>query len=280
MLRRRRTTIGAKSSTWAVCGNQLVGGPEQKWSVNAQDGDVAGNLLVLEDVRPSASDVVLGDARNGRRGRDASDEHQRRDDHAGLDGDRQIREHRQGKRPQPHNAIRPAMLPELRDLAPLAHVVGHDEQDRCEDGHRDEGGQARSEQQDHEQRAGMNHPRHRGPAARAHVRGRARDRAGRRQTADDRRHDVGDALREELHVGVVPVTAHPVGDDRRQQRLDGTQHRDRQRRRQQRQDQVGTKARNVNVRQAGRDAAEARADRLDGSWATATTMVPARSATM
>jgi hypothetical protein len=42
--------------------------------------------------------------------------------------------------------------------------------------------------------------------------------------------DVGDSLRDQLDVRVVAVAGHPVGDDGRHQRLDGAQHRDRERR--------------------------------------------------
>ena len=59
----------------------------------------------------------------------------------------------------------------------------------------------------------------------------ARDGAGRRQPAEQRRGDVGDALRDQLDVRVVPVAAHPVGDHRRHQRLDRAEHRDREGRR-------------------------------------------------
>ena len=74
---------------------------------------------------------------------------------------------------------------------------------------------------------------------------------------------VGDALRQQLGVRVVPVAGHRVGDDRREQALDGGQERDRERRRQQRQDQVGAELRNRDRRQAAGDPAELRSDRLD-----------------
>ena len=82
--------------------------------------------------------------------------------------------------------------------------------------------------------SGVDHARDRRSGARADVRGGAGDGAGGRQPAEDRRHDVGDALRDELDVRVVPVAAHAIGDDGRHQRLDGAEHGDRQRRAQQR----------------------------------------------
>ena len=51
------------------------------------------------------------------------------------------------------------------------------------------------------------------------------------------------ALRDELDVRVVAVAAHPVGDDRRHQRLDRAEHRDRQRRRKSTRNQIEPKPR-------------------------------------
>ena len=48
--------------------------------------------------------------------------------------------------------------------------------------------------------------------------------------AEERRHHVGHALGDELHVGAVPAADHAVGHHRRQQRLDAAQHRDCKRR--------------------------------------------------
>ena len=65
----------------------------------------------------------------------------------------------------------------------------------------------------------------------AHVGHGARDRAGGRDAAEERRHDVGDALRHQLLVRVVlGRVAQVVGDARAQQRFDGAEQRDRQRR--------------------------------------------------
>ena len=57
---------------------------------------------------------------------------------------------------------------------------------------------------------------------------------GGRDAAEQRRRDVGDALRDQLHVGAVPPADHAVGDDRGEQRLDRAEQRDRERRADQR----------------------------------------------
>ena len=74
--------------------------------------------------------------------------------------------------------------------------------------------------------------------------------------------EVGDALRHQFGVRVVTIAGHAVRHDRREQAFDGRQHRDRERRRQQRQDQIGAERGNRDRRQAARDAAELRADGL------------------
>ena len=77
---------------------------------------------------------------------------------------------------------------------------------------------------------GVDHRGDRRARARADVGGGARDRAGRRDAAEERGDDVADAQREQLGVRIVPRARHAVGDHRREQRLDRAEHRDRERR--------------------------------------------------
>ena len=49
----------------------------------------------------------------------------------------------------------------------------------------------------------------------------AGDGAGGGDASEERRGDVGDALRYKFHVGVVAVAAHAVGDDGGEQAFDG-----------------------------------------------------------
>ena len=67
---------------------------------------------------------------------------------------------------------------------------------------------------------------------------------------------------DQFDVGIVPVVAHAVGNDGRHQRFDCAQHGDGEGRAQQAVDQVGAKLRDLQVRQAAGNAAEAGADRL------------------
>ena len=110
----------------------------------------------------------------------------------------------------------------------------------------------------------MNHSRHRRPAARPNVRGRTRNGAGRWQSSDERRCDVGDTLRNELDVGVVPIPDHAIGDRCGHERLDGPEHRDGQNRRQQRPNHLGVELGNVQRWKAGRNTPESRAYGFDG----------------
>ena len=109
----------------------------------------------------------------------------------------------------------------------------------------------------------MHDARHRRLCSGADVGRRPRDGAGRRQPAEQRRRHVGDPLRHQLHVRIVPVAAHPVGDNRRHQRLERAEHRHRQRRTEQDADEIGPEPRDGQCGPPRRNAAEAGADRLD-----------------
>ena len=77
----------------------------------------------------------------------------------------------------------------------------------------------------------MNHSRHGSLRARAHVCRCTRNRAGGGQPAYQRRKNIRDALRHQLHVGIVLIVAHFVRDHRGHERLDCAEHCYRQRRR-------------------------------------------------
>jgi hypothetical protein len=118
------------------------------------------------------------------------------------------------------------------------------------------------EQQHEQQRQRVHDAGHGRLRARADVGRRARDRARRGQSAHERRQHVGDALRGQLDVGIVPVARHAIGDRGGHERFDRSQHGHREHRWQQRHDQVEPEGRDVKCRQARGDAAEARADGL------------------
>ena len=63
-----------------------------------------------------------------------------------------------------------------------------------------------------------------------------RDRAGSRYSSHERDDEVGNALSKQFHVGIMPVTTHAIGDYCGEQTLNGSEHRHRNGRRQQRHD--------------------------------------------
>ena len=103
--------------------------------------------------------------------------------------------------------------------------------------------------------------------------------AGRPPTSGDTMLAI--ALRKQLDVRVVPRAAHAIGDDGREQRLDRAEHGDRSASATAASGSGRPEPRHAGSRAAGGNAAEAAADRLDRqTCATATTTVPATSATM
>ena len=80
----------------------LVGGAEQKWPVDAEDGGVVGDVFVLQDMHASVFDVVAGDLRDGGGRGHAADEEQCGQDHSGFDGNGKIGEDGQRKSHQPY----------------------------------------------------------------------------------------------------------------------------------------------------------------------------------
>ena len=76
---------------------KLVGGPEQKRSVDAEDPDIGRDRLVLQDVRVAILHVVVGHRRDRGRVGDPLDEEQRGTHHADRHGLREIGEDRQSE---------------------------------------------------------------------------------------------------------------------------------------------------------------------------------------
>ena len=72
----------------------------------------------------------------------------------------------------------------------------------------------------------MDHSRDGGFGAGTDVGGGAGDGAGGGKSAEERGDNVGDALRNQFHVGIVSVAAHAVGDDGGHQGFDGAEQRD------------------------------------------------------
>jgi hypothetical protein len=85
--------------------------------------------------------------------------------------------------------------------------------------------QRRRIEEDHEQGHGMEHAGHRRPRTEADVGRRAGDGARRRESAEERRRDVGDALSHQFGVRGVAIATESIGHDGREQRFDGSEHR-------------------------------------------------------
>ena len=88
----------------------------------------------------------------------------------------------------------------------------------------------------------------------------ARDGAGGREAAEQGRDDVRNALPDQFLVRVMPGAGHAIGDDGRQERLDCTEHRDREGGADQRDRLSERDLGPCKLRQAGRYAAERGSD--------------------
>jgi pyruvate/2-oxoglutarate dehydrogenase complex dihydrolipoamide acyltransferase (E2) component len=99
----------------------------------------------------------------------------------------------------------------------------------------------------------------------------AGDGSGGGDAAEEGRDEVGDALRDQLHVGVVAVAGHAVRDHGGEQAFDRGKHGDGEGRRQEAEDMRGAEVRQRERRKALRDAAEFAADGLDGQMEAAPT---------
>ena len=166
---------------------ELVGRAEEERPVDAEDRHVVGNGLVLQDVQRGPLRRTPASPRSPWSSPHPPDEQQRREHHADLDRDGEIGEHRERERRSARRRCRSWSAQQLRNLAPLAHVVGDDKRIAGEHGHRNVPGERRGKEQDGQQRQRVNHARDRRARARADIGRRARDRARRRQAAEERR---------------------------------------------------------------------------------------------
>ena len=109
---------------------QLFGCPKEKRTVNAEDGHVRGNVLVLEDVRLPILQVFARDRLDGRRFSDAVDIEKCCQGHPNSYGYGQVSENGQGECREPDGNVSLRQAKDCANLPPLPHVVGHHEQDR------------------------------------------------------------------------------------------------------------------------------------------------------
>ncbi len=241
-------TIGGRRRDAGENFVDLVGGAEKKWAVDAEDGDVVRDYLVLQDVGVAVLHVFVGDGGNGGGFGDFADENEGGEDHAGFDGDGEVGENGEGESDQPDADIERRELQQLRDFFPFAHVVRNHQQDGGEYGERDEPRERGGKENDCQQGESVNHSGYWGFRAGTNVGGGAGDGSGSGQAAEEGRDNIGDALGHEFDIGIVFGVAHAVGNHGGHQRLDGAEHGDGHRRRDERAHQVQMKARNIQMR--------------------------------
>ena len=222
-----------------------------------------GNFFVLEDVGLAVAQILFGDGSDGGGFGDAVDVEERGERHAHTDGDGEVGDDGEGEGDDPDSDVGFGEAEDAADLAPLAHVPGDDEEDGGEGGERDEARQRRSGDEDDQQREGVDDAGDGGERAGADVGSGAGDGAGGGDSPEERRGDVGDALRNQLDVGVVTVAGHAVRDDGGEQAFDGAQHRDGEGRGEEWEDVLRAEVREGEGREAARNAAEAGADGFD-----------------
>gem|GEM_PF-4073336 len=178
---------------------------------------------------------VPGQARGGggvqlfgaREAGDAVDEGQARGGNAEFNGHRQIKHHGEQEDGQQRHAVGHAVAAQADELAPLAHVPGHEHENGRQRGQRNGRSQRRGHEDDGQQRQRVHHACHGAGGAAFHICDGAGNRAGGGHAAEKGRDEVGDALRHQLLIGVVAVVNHAVGHARAQQRFDGAQQRQR-----------------------------------------------------
>ena len=188
-----------------------------RWNPQLADG--LGVAALLQFV------FLIGRFRSERRNpgdlRHASHEQERSENHADSDGYGDIGEHSEGKSGQQYGDVAAGSFEQHPEPADLAHVPGHYDQNRRQYGEWNAAGQRRQQQEDEEQRDGVDHARDGGPAAAFDVGDRARDRARRAESSKENGADIGDPLGDQFGVRPMPRADHAVSDHRREERLDG-----------------------------------------------------------
>ncbi len=123
-------------------------------------------------------------------------------------------------------SARGRVLQQVFGVVELAQLAGDHDQDRGQHRHRHLAGQRRGQQDDQQHEHRVRETGHAGFCAGQHVGAGAGDDAGGRHAAEQRRQDVGRALRQQFAVGLVAVAGHVVGHHGGQQRFHADQNGD------------------------------------------------------
>ncbi|MDT4852855.1 hypothetical protein FQZ97_871040 [compost metagenome] len=144
---------------------------------------------------------------------------------ADVHRDHQVAEHGQAEGDEQDGHVGPRRaLQHALEVFQFAHVVGDDEQDRGQGAERNVRGQRRQEQNDQHQGQGMSHTSQWPGGAIADIGGGSGDGAGGGEAAEQWSSQIGNALTDQLLIGVVLGPRHAIGHHGGQQRLDGAQH--------------------------------------------------------
>ena len=174
------------------------------------------------------SQLVFAAATHLDAGSHASQEVQDGEDNADIHCNNEVGEERQDESHEQDDDIRRRRTPyHLADVTRAAHVPCDHEQDRREHCKRHMNGQRRAQKDDQHEHEGMHDSGHRACRAVAHVRRGAGECPGDRETAEQGRDHVGNALADQFLVGVMARARRAVDDDSREQRFDGPEHGDR-----------------------------------------------------
>ena len=205
---------------------ELVGDAEEVRTVNLIDGTALWNdqvLLVHSHVRCVAQVYFVLDDRDFCRFHDALHKESTGQDESNLNGDGEVEDDRQEESHAKHNDVTLRVLQQATDGAPAAHVVGHDDQHGGQRSHWNVFGIRHEEQQDGQQHDGMDDASYGCPSAIVDVRHGAGDGSRGGNAAEERRHHVGHALCDKLHVRVVLIADDTVGNRSREQALYGSE---------------------------------------------------------
>ena len=193
---------------------ELIGYAKEIRAVDFIYGAALRNLeaLVVEvHVGLVAGVYLVPDDRYFRRFHHTFDEECAGDDEPHFDGDGQVEDDSKEEGDEQDGDVALRVLEEALDGSPSAHVVADDDQHGCQRGHRDILGVGHQEQEDEKQHDGMDEPSYGSAPTIVDVRHGACDGSRGGYAAKDRGCEIGHALRNEFHVGVVAVGDGSVG---------------------------------------------------------------------
>ncbi len=207
------------------------GRAEEERAADAVDHDVARHHLAAIG-RPAVLVVghvvadKLGAAFDVDRLRHAMHEQERAEQHADADAGEQIEEYREQEGREQHHRVGERGAQQQAELGLVRHPPGDDDQHAGQRGQRDIGDERHRDEDEDQEIKRMHHAGDRTARAGADIGRGARNRAGHRHAAADRRRDIADALRDQFAVRAMAPSRHAVGDDGREQRFDRAQNRD------------------------------------------------------